>query len=618
MITHLFIISLAAQTRVALSSKYGFQAGQGNMLSNYGGINSEAKNGRLFSNFVYKSGDVVSFANGSSNSSVSCYYFVKLMAIALAGNIQNNKSGSFEETREGVFNAIRRVLKEYKSIVDKYLLPDTSQQFASEFKQGSDNGEFGQYHAVSHDMPSCKTSFNTSFIVDNPKYSGLRLNMAAIGDSNVTHFKLINDNGKMMYIPTVVTDNDSITPGDYKDIETAGYRKMQCELEQYSGLDIIKPIAMTAYSIILGEQFQMYSASAAVDDLVLSADSILYDNVPIPLLTIFINYSIKSLESSFDTPQNVNEELLKRIVKRFSEDFNNLVEMEQHDYLKNLKEADFQEQKDYYNNNRAKAGRVYGQILKVESEKARKRQTKDTDDQFGVPKPQKTEREHFKRNYVHVKTIDKKMGFVETTPFDLNRYLELDVLKQMNLEDNGHTPETKKDTITLFNPFDSVSLFDSCAFKELVQHTGDKPEISVEYIKTNECMQRTLSKLTFRKNFFNQYGYGVLGKMVTLLATKLQKNAEFKATPFMHNRKMGKEVKSESEPKDPAVFITRIVNKKSPSYHPTSKITQSFLEEIIADTRSKMGKQVNGFVTQKLAEHSKKALHGSEEGIKLI
>ena len=602
MITHLFIFSLAVQAGTALSSKFGFQVGQSTMLKMHGGKTSETEEGKFSSNFTYRSEDVISFADGVSNHAWNCYHFANFMSIFVAENIQTNAEGGFGETRGGVFNAIRGALKKYKQILDNTISTRVSKT-PHKLKKGSYQAVVGSIQNALYDRLSCNTSFNASFIADSDESGSSRLNIVGVGDSNVTYFKLINDHGRLAYIPTVVTDNGTIAPGDYKNIESAGYLRLQNELEQYSGLKIIKPIAMAAYSSILNEQFQMYSVDAAVNDLVLSANKALYDSIPLPLLTIFINYSIKSLESSIDSPHNVSEKFLHKIVNRFCREFNDLIVMEQNDYLEAIDKNDFQELNKHFEGTNSKAKRVYDQLLESVSQKARRVQGFDSKVQLEVFKSLKNEHEHFKQSYLYVKTSDKHMEFVDTTPFDIDAYLKFNILKQMGLADENATGE---DPQGLFNPYSAVSLFGSCAFKDLVEPMVDVREIGLGYASVNGCVQNALSKLTFEKNFFNEHGYAYLNRMIVKLAKNLQQNEGFKATPLMHNELVGKPKGSDGRYMDPSVFVTRIKEKDS-HFNESNDITKwAPLEQMIANGTKKMKERITGFVGQYLAEHFEK------------
>ena len=618
MITRFLIFSLAVHTGVAFSSKLGFQFKRDIVPDKLEAGASQSKDGRVSSNFTYRSEDVISLADGASDSSFNCYYFAKLMAISVAEAIKSTTEKSFTHTRSYVLEAIKKTLVEYEHVLDADISARIKSVLTSNPNNGTLNGNFGHLWYSLYNLLSCETTFTTAFITDIAIPGSFRLNVVSIGDSNLAHFRLINKNGQSAYMPTFVTDNGSVAPGDYKSIESSGYRRLQTTLQRIGGLHIRNNIAIAAYSNILNEQFQLYSVNAAANDLVLSANSGLYDSVPLPLLTIFINYSIKSLESSCDAPGNVRDQVLERIVNRFSADFSDLVLMEQYGYFQNLREADFQESKKHYKETRDKAREVYDQILNAAIREAAESQNFFIGDNYRSPK-NSNNFEHFKDFFKYVKTSDKTMEFADATPFDLDAYIDFDIIEHMGLENKSDGPSTKERSQPRFSSHDDlISLFGSCGFKDLVQPMIGEREISIEYTAINDCVQETLSRLTFQRNFFNEHGYEYLSRMIAVLAKNLQKDGGFKATPLMHNKQMGKATGSGDQYKDPAVVITRIKKKSSLANNHTATITKNALKHTTANITRQMKQQIESHANQFLFKYFDKAPRRSTKWMKLI
>ena len=106
--------------------------------------------------------------------------------------------------------------------------------------------------------------------------------------------------------------------------------------------------------------------------------------------------------------------------------------------------------------------------------------------------------------------------------------------------------------------------------------------------------------------------------MIVNLANNLQQNDGFKATPLMHNELIGKTKGSDSQYKDPRVFITRIKEKDNHPNEPTDSIMWEPLEKTIANGTKKIKQRINGVVEQYLAEYFKKTPRRPTKLLELI
>lgn len=132
--------------------------------------------------------------------------------------------------------------------------------------------------------------------IDNNSDNKSNLKVLKCGDSLLTHFREHTENGLKYFLPAYITDDMQKSFNAPAQISSTFEWDLYNVSEQYRWSKDRSKLHDYVYNQMIKAQIQEYEVEISDTDIIMLATDGLYDNLSMPLITIFTNYVLKMLE----------------------------------------------------------------------------------------------------------------------------------------------------------------------------------------------------------------------------------------------------------------------------------------------------------------------------------